>query len=111
MKWFIDIWNKPVDEYDAYYYIAKDSQTDLLAQKSNADYMIGWSRFNPNHTKLFVLVYVPLLLVQLVKDRMQASQQPKKALHNLFLLLHPLMSLVLICIASKIAMDLMQASI
>jgi len=103
MAWFARIWFKPLDSKEIYQY-QNDNQNDKF------DYMVGWSRFNPYAIKLFCGVYVPLIILQVFKDNLKITDQLKNALwYRIFTVIHPVLSIVAICIAGRVTMELMQA--
>ena len=103
MAWFVRIWFKPLDSKEIYQY-----QNDN--QKDKFDYMVGWNRFNPYAVKLFCGVYIPLIILQVFKDNLKITDQLKNTLwYRIFIVIHPMMSIVAICIAGRVTMELMQA--
>lgn len=99
MIWYINNWYRPVDIID------------LQNSSHNVDYMLGWSRFNPFSIRIFCGVYIPLLSLLIIYERLKFSPQLKNSSwYRIFTLFYPLISLVLICISGKVAADLMRAS-
>jgi len=112
MAWYTDIWYKPLEESDLYGQLESTSSTyatDLETQQKKAKYMIGWSRFNPYSQRIFVGVYVPLILIQLLKERLKETPERKKSYwFNIFKLVTPLCAFISIIIAGNCVYKLVQ---
>ena len=115
MAWYTKVWYKPLDEYDLYSNLPAATSSNyasmLAAQQAKAEYMIGWSRFNPFSQKIFAGVYVPLILIQLLKERLKETPERKKSIwFNAFKLFSPLLAFAAIIISAKACYTLKQDS-
>ena len=112
MAWYTEVWYKPLDAYDLYGQLdpkSKSYKEDLASQQKKAKYMIGWSRFNPFAQRIFAGIFVPLMIIQLVKDRLKETPERKKSYwFNAFKLLNPLLAFIAIIIAGNCTYKLMQ---
>lgn len=113
MAWYTDVWYKPLGTYDLYSKLPSKTSSDYLEavskQDKKAKYMIGWSRFNPFAQRIFAGVYVPLILIQLFKERLKETPERKKTYwFNIFKLVTPLLAFAAIIISGHIVYNLVQ---
>jgi MFS superfamily sulfate permease-like transporter len=108
MSWFLKNWHQPLVKEDIYSHVKQASDYDT--QKSK-EYMIGWSRFNPFASKIFCGVYIPLIILQIIMDKLKTINNTKiknARWFKILTILHPLMALIALCIAGISAMNWMQ---
>lgn len=117
MKWYTEVWYEKLNKDDicsSYASLDKTSttyETLCAAAIAKNGYRIGWSRFNPNAQKIFAGIYVPLMIFQLIKDKLKETPERKKAMwFNAFKFLTPLLSFVAIIVSANCTYKMMQDS-
>lgn len=108
MSWLMKTWHQPLSKADIYSQVKSSSDYEVQSQK---EYMIGWSRFNPYALKIFCGVYIPLVVLQVVMDKLKIAKSLRiknSQWYRILLVLHPIVALIATSLAGKAAMDWMR---